>query len=206
MKIAVFLNEENKTIHCNEAGIVNIYTKDKGEWIVVRKIPLDISNIDDANIIRKEFINMVESLGECEVFVGAEVLGFFYSILESRGINVWGIEGSPEEFLEVVLQNEEYNKAKSIKAEKPIEKIPVPTLAGKVGSYYIDLRPIMKNNEKINSKDVLVPFLNANKFEDLTVECDHVPPWFEKELKILNLESSVECINDNLFKVKIYHV
>ncbi|ELP57813.1 Fe-only nitrogenase accessory AnfO family protein [Clostridium pasteurianum] len=38
----------------------------------------------------------------------------------------------------------------------------------------------MKNNEKINSKDILVPFLNANKFEDLTVECDHVPPWFEK--------------------------
>lgn len=206
MKIAVFLNKYNKTIHCNESGTVSIYTKDNGKWIVIGKIPFDISNTDDANTIRKEFVDMVESLGQCDVFVGAEVLGFFYSILESRGISVWGIEGSPEEFLEVVLQNEEYNKAKNMKVEKKSEDIPKPTVMGKVGSYYIDLRPIMKDNEKINSKDVLVPFLNANKFDDLTVECEHVPPWFEKELKILNLESSVECVNDNLFRVKIYHV
>ncbi|MDF2504449.1 Fe-only nitrogenase accessory protein AnfO [Clostridium sp.] len=204
LEIAVFLNEDNKTIPCNVSGIVNVYIKDREQWNITKRISFDISNADDGNIIRKKFIYMVESLDKCKVFVAADVRGIFYSILESRGFNVWGIEGAPENFLEYVLKKEEQDSIEEISIEN--QEILTPVETGKQGNYYIDLRSIMKSNEKIHSRDILLPFLCENNFNELEVDCSHVPPWFKYELKNLNLYSSVEYINEDLFKVRIYHM
>jgi Iron only nitrogenase protein AnfO (AnfO_nitrog). len=45
MKIAVFLDNNNKTISFDEAGVVKIYSKDKEEWNVIKEIPFSIINL-----------------------------------------------------------------------------------------------------------------------------------------------------------------
>lgn len=200
MEIAVFLNEDGETIRCNESGIVNVYIKDKEQWKVIKKIPLDVSNISDRGIMCKKFISMAESLTKCKVFIAAEVKGIFYTILDSRGFNIWSIEGVPEDFLEYILKREEEEHIEEIS----IEEAPVPLETKKAGNYYIDLRPVMES-EKISSKKVLLPFLRKAVFNELEVECSHVPPWFGYELNNLNLDSSTEFISEDSVKVRIYH-
>lgn len=200
MEIAVFLNEDGKTIRCNESGVVNIYIKDRERWKIIKKVPLDISNINDTGIMCKKFIAMAESLSKCKIFIAAEVKEIFYTILDGRGFNIWSIQGAPEDFLEYVLKREEEEHIEEIS----IEEAPIPVETEKLGNYYIDLRPVMES-EKISSKKVLLPFLRNATFNELEVDCSHVPPWFGYELENLKLDSEVESISEGAVKVRIYH-
>lgn len=86
------------------------------------------------------------------------------------------------------------------------EIIPRPIKNGDDGSYYIDLRIITENNEKVTSKQVLLPFFYNTIFEELELTCDHIPPWFDVELKQLNLKYNSEPMDEVGFKVKVYPI
>ncbi|KZL91364.1 Fe-only nitrogenase accessory AnfO family protein [Clostridium magnum] len=86
------------------------------------------------------------------------------------------------------------------------ETILKPIKNGDDGSYYIDLRIITENNEKITSKQVLLPFFHNTVFKELEITCDHIPPWFGMELKQLNLQFYSEPIEETGFKVKVYPI
>jgi hypothetical protein len=61
----------------------------------------------------------------------------------------------------------------------------------------------MESSQRITSKQVLLPFLNNNNFNELEIDCSHVPHWFDKEFKRLNLKSEAETICGGV-KVKVY--
>lgn len=84
------------------------------------------------------------------------------------------------------------------------EIIPKPIKNGDDGNYYIDLRMIMDNNEKVTSKQVLLPFFHNTIFKELEMTCDHIPPWFDAEFKKLNLQAYIEPISEGGFKIKVY--
>ncbi|MEL7596804.1 MAG: Fe-only nitrogenase accessory AnfO family protein, partial [Clostridiaceae bacterium] len=63
---------------------------------------------------------------------------------------------------------------------------------------------ILESNEKVTSKQILLPFFNNISFNELEIICGHIPPWFDKELKNLNLKFSTESISKDKFKVRIY--
>lgn len=200
MEIAVFVNDNGKTISFNKSGIVNVYLKQEEKWQVIKKIPFDITNVKDENVICEKVKNMAETLSKCKVFIAAEVKGLFYTILDCMEFDIWTIDGMPDEFLEFVFRREQEEKIEKIS----IEEAPVPVENGQSGHYYIDLRMVMEGNEKVSSKQVLLPFFQNVKFDELEIYCTHVPRWFEDKFKNLNLQFSAEFISTGLVKIKVY--
>lgn len=82
--------------------------------------------------------------------------------------------------------------------------VPKPIKSGDNGKYYIDLRIITENNEKVSSKQVLLPFFHDTVFKELELTCDHIPPWFDVEFKKLNLKFYSEPMDGVGFRVKVY--
>jgi len=57
------------------------------------------------------------------------------------------------------------------------------------GHYRIDLAKVLKDDPGLNSKDILIPFLEEAAFQKLEILCDHVPRWFDQTLVQLNLKA-----------------
>lgn len=206
MKIAVFLDNNNKTISFDEAGMVKIYSKEKEEWNVIKEIPFSIINLSSTKEIRESVINMIKDLGECKVFAATEVRGISFTILDGMGFNSYEVEGKPDDFLEHIFQSELEEKSNEFNEhnESDTKPIPMPLEGEEKGKYHIDLKIILQNNKKVTSKQILLPFLNNTNFNELEIICGHVPPWFDKEFKKLNLKSDVESIREDHFVVKVY--
>lgn len=200
MEIAVFLNSNGETISFNETGVVKVYLKDKEEWKVIKEIVFGIDNLTTSKEIREKLTAMAQALGECKVFVATEIKGLPFTVLDGMGFNIWKVKGTPEKFLEHVLESEEEEKLNKLKGQV----IPTPVQQGDKGNYYIDLKAIMESNEKVTSKQMLLPFLNNESFNELEIVCGHIPPWFEGEFKKLNLKSHIEKINEGEFNVKVH--
>lgn len=69
--------------------------------------------------------------------------------------------------------------------------LPVPQAMGN-GCYRINLAEILANDNGLNSKQVLVPFMAGVRFTQLEVLCDHPPRWFARELYKLDLAVASE--------------
>ena len=72
--------------------------------------------------------------------------------------------------------------------------IPAPQSVGD-GCYRINLANILANDTSLNSKQVLVPFMEGVTFKQLEVLCDHPPRWFARELYKLDLTVASEQPN-----------
>lgn len=200
MEIAVLVNNNGKTISFNETGVLNVYSKEE-HWQVIKKIPFNITAINNEDEICEMVKNVGKALGECRVIIASEIKGIFYTILDCMGFDIWTIKGSPDDFLEYVLKREQEEKIEEISREKaptPVEK------TGECGRYCIDLRTVMEGNEKVSSKQVLLPFFKGKEFKELEIYCTHVPRWFESRFEDLKLRFYAEFISDGLVKIKVY--
>jgi len=201
MQIGVFLGTNNKTIAFNQSGVIKVYLKDGEEWKVIKEVILEINDSMTWETIRKNINDMAAELGECRIFVASQVKGIPYVVLEYMGFNIWNVEGTQEAVLDIVFKDYEVEK---LNKEK-LETIPTPMKTGKVGNYFIDVKMEMLNNSNLNTKQMLLPFIHNNTFNELEIICGHVPPWFEGEFNKLNLKSEIEKMNEGTIRVKVYH-
>jgi Fe-only nitrogenase accessory protein AnfO len=202
MEIAVFQDISGKTQSFLEPGIIKVYSRHLGKWTVTKEILFRIDIIGGLKAIRDIIINMTEELGDCKVFVGRDIKGMVYNVLDGMGFNTWELEGEPLEFLEFVYEKEE-EEAKANDLESKDYKEPQIMLL-KDGTYFLDLKKIQENDVNITSKGILLPFLNATVFYQLEIICKHVPHWFEVEFKRLNLKMKDKIIGQNEIKVVVY--
>lgn len=200
MEIAVFLGNDGKTKPFNQSGVTKLYLKEESGWKIIKEIIFEINDLMSTQTIRDNIKHMAETLGECKVFVAGDIKGLPYTILDTMGFNLLKADGVPEDFLELVLNGE---KERELKKQRD-EIIPTPLINGKEGYYFIDIQVEMEDNEKLNSKQLIMPFINNNDFVELEIICTHVPPWFDGEFRKLNLSSDIEKINDGTMRVKVY--
>jgi len=202
MEIAVFQDNSGKTQSFLEPGIIKVYSKDMGEWIVTKEIIFTIDNIVGLKAVRESIIKMAEELGECKVVVGSEIKGIVYNVLDGMGFNTWELEGQLSELLEYVFEKEEEEAKESALESKTSTSPQIKQL--KDGTYFLDLKSIQENDVNITSKGILVPFLNTTAFYQLEIICKHIPHWFEPEFKKLNLKMLSQSIKQNEIKVTVY--
>lgn len=198
----MFLNHKGETATFNENGIVRVYLKDEKKWKVINELPFEINQLKSLKEIREAIMKMADGLNKCRVFVAANMIGIPYTILESMGFNLWNIEGTPSEFLDHVLENEEQEIVN--KLNKSNKTIPMPIKNDENGNYHIDLKIILESNEMVTSKQILLPFFNNTKFKELQIRCGHVPKWFEGEFRKLGFTWNIENINKNELNIKVY--
>lgn len=202
MEIAVFQDISGKTQSFLEPGIIKVYSRHLGKWTVTKEMIFRIDNIGGLKAIRENIINMADTLGDCKVFVGRDIKGMAYNVLDGMGFNTWELEGAPLEFLDFVYEKEE-EEAKADDLEATVSNSP-QIIQLKDGTYFLDLKKIQENDVNITSKGILIPFLNSTLFYQLEIICKHIPHWFEVEFKKLNLKMESESISQNEIKVIIY--
>jgi len=202
MEIAVFQDISGKTQSFLEPGIIKVYSRQLGKWTVTKEMIFRIDNIGGLKAIRENIINMADTLGDCKVFVGRDIKGMAYNVLDGMGFNTWELEGAPLEFLDFVYEKEE-EEAKADDLEATVSNSP-QIIQLKDGTYFLDLKKIQENDVNITSKGILIPFLNSTLFYQLEIICKHIPHWFEVEFKKLNLKMESESISQNEIKVIIY--
>lgn len=206
MEIAVFQDISGKTQSFLEPGIIKVYSKHMGEWKITKEIIFRIDNIAGLKIIRESIKNMAESLGNCKIFVGREIKGLPYHILDGMGFNTWELEGIPKEFLEFVFEKEKEEEKEQIKSNTSAK---VRNKLSQIeqledGYYFLNLKNVQENSDNITSKGILLPFLRTTSFYQLEIICGHIPHWFQVEFERLNLKMENRAINQNEIKVIVY--
>jgi Fe-only nitrogenase accessory protein AnfO len=74
------------------------------------------------------------------------------------------------------------------------QSIPQPLPVGDVafGQYQFNLAEVLQKNPTLNSREVLIPFLEKRAFQKLEIICDHLPRWFEMKADQLMLQTDYE--------------
>ena len=202
MEIAVFQDINGKTQSFFEPGIIIVYSKTLSEWKITNEIIFRIDNIASLKEVRESIRNMAEALGDCKIFVGRDVKGVTYNVLDGMGFNTWELEGTPKEFLDFVFEKEQEEAEEAAKAKTADQLSLIEEI--KDGNYFLDLKKVQESNVNLTSKGILLPFLNATTFYELKIICGHVPPWFQATFKKLNLESESQSISQNEIIVRVY--
>ncbi|MHC1685411.1 MAG: Fe-only nitrogenase accessory protein AnfO [Clostridiaceae bacterium] len=203
-EIAVFISESGETASMEDSGVVKIFFKDEDKWNVSREKEFFIDHAKGIKGVRSSIDDLIGFLGKCDIFVGGEVTGLLYNILDVHGVSISEMKGKPQEFLDYLLEEDKkYEKLAEVKPEDEVMPYPVRTSAE--GYFSINLKLLSINKPNVTSKQALIPFLNNKDFYELEVICSHVPKWLEAELEKLNLKCEMIEESENQHKVIIYH-
>jgi Fe-only nitrogenase accessory protein AnfO len=202
--ISIFLNKEGYAATPKDEGIIRVYAYDhiNNSWDITKEFEFSLLKSTSIVHLRNTISNMIQRIGDCRIFVAREVVGQLFSVLEANRFNIYEAEGKPEQFLESILasENKEIKKPDEI-SEQNIITYPKETDIS--GNYFIDLKAALSSAPDLSSKKVLLPFLTNRSFRVLEVICDHVPKWFDDELKRQGLNSDVSKLDENSYKVVI---
>ncbi|HWR39633.1 MAG TPA: Fe-only nitrogenase accessory AnfO family protein [Patescibacteria group bacterium] len=177
--IAVFVGDNGQTASPGENGSVQIYRRRQGSWSLHRSRDFQLDPAQGLRENRRQLADLVQFLGDCDVFVGRSVTGIPFFELEKQGASVWECEGAPREFLDDILQQEEARRA----ARQAEVQMPPPVREITPGIFAVSLKEIQEGHHGLTSKQVLLPLLRRPALIRLEIRCGHVPPWLETELE-----------------------
>ncbi|WP_446898114.1 Fe-only nitrogenase accessory protein AnfO [Clostridium sp. LBM24168] len=206
-EIAVLVNDHGEVTSFLEPSVVNIYIMENNHWEIKNRIVFQVDVTADINLIRQRISKMVKLLGECKIFVATEIVGIPYNILERFGINSWEINGKPDEFLNYIIKKESEEEKKLIEESFKHKNGDMQYIVknGEDGKYFIDFIEIQNNNPNITTKKILLPFFKEVDFFELTIRCNHIPGWFQRELYKFNLRADVQKNNMDEIEVIVKH-
>ncbi len=214
MKIAAFVDVEGNTLPFDSNGMIYVFENNNNnmQWQCIGKIPLYINRDMNLADIRKNIHSVAPELIGCKAFIVKRNMGIFNTIFEEElHIRVFSATGSP---LAVIDQVRELVKAEIIKAINKAELCkqqdndtnPVAVGDSTKGCYLINLVKVQEKNESMNSKEILLPFFQNNKFVELEIICLHTPKWIERELTTLNFKVKTEIRKDGLCHAFVYPI
>ena len=175
-EISVFLDKHGNTAKLTECGTISVFARNKEEWHLVSEKDFTLKDIAAMKDLRTKMEELLDLLGDCKIFVGSEITGIPYFLLDKAKCSIWECKGKPFEFLDHILQKEEEALAQK---PQPMNKPSFEELS--IGYYRVNLKDIQENSTQLTTKQVLLPFLRKGEFNTLDIICNHVPRWLEGE-------------------------
>lgn len=208
-EIAMYVNNLGEITNLNKAGFIKIFSKDTDKWNVINEMPFEFQTVKEREDIRLDTLNISEALKSCKVFVATEIPDLIHMMLDGIGVSTWKMEGDQNEILDYVLEKEEEEaeEIKFIRTSKVSDKKQsvFPIEIGSNEHYILNLKELQEGNTGITTKQVLKPFLKDNNFNELILNCSHIPCWLEGELEKLNLSFECSKTGENDYIVIINH-
>lgn len=200
MEIAVYADNNGKTVPFYESGTVSVYTYNGTLWRCVRNISFKASGDDGFKKARDRTMEMVSAFKGCRTLIIKDIKGIALSILNEIGFSIWKFDGEAAGFLNYVREHEIIIETDDRGPNS------VPNAIGDIrdGMYRIDLKKILESDVFVTSKQVLRPFFQKTSFKKLEIICEHVPKWFDKEFGALKLRLKLEESKDGLCHVSVY--
>lgn len=199
-EIATIIGSDGKSSSLTRTGTIIVFRRNQGSWRKEREMSFSADEKDNLTVIRKKMNNLVSFLGGCRIFVANATSGALYFELMKAGCSIFEVSGTPDEFLEDVLAEEE--KEQVNQAAGRTEPFPGPYERAP-GEYVISIKEIQGKIPGITSKQILLDFLKAGKFSLLEITCDHIPPWIEMESEQKGFKIESEKIRVNEVKMKV---
>lgn len=200
MKIAVFVDETGNVLPFSAAGIVDLYSDESGKWMCVNQIPFDLSSASGMNEIRTNIKLLISEFEDCELLVIDSIKGFAKVVLEEFKVGTWQFKGI---FLFHLLDKVREELAKVKKAQEKLHVTPVLVGSEVDGCYEINLSAILDKDCGLNSRDLLIPFIQKTNFHTLTIDCNHTPKWLESAMILMKLSYDVTETEDGLLRIVI---
>jgi Fe-only nitrogenase accessory protein AnfO len=200
MKIAVFVNENGDVLPFIDSGVIEIYSDEKGQWECINQIPFELDLCLSMQEVRLRTSLMVSDFDDCKMLVVEAIRGLPLALIEEEKIGLWKYKGTVSWSLLDTIKE---------KLERVMEEqrssIVAPVAIGKIedGFYEIDLATILDRDHSLNSRSILLPFLQNTAFHKLEIVCKHVPKWLEKTFDALKLQVEVVESSDGLCKAMV---
>lgn len=211
MRIGTFIDKEGNTLPLNASGTIYVYEDNRDSlWTCVEEVPFFINPEMNIQGIRQNSTKVAPHLRGCKALIVDNCVGILNCIFEDElHVRLVMISGDPFPFFDGVKNGIRQCAIKAIerieqeqKESQPLS--PVLVGGGVSGLYRIDLAKVQKENESINSKDILLPFFRKNNFIELEIICDQTPKWIEHELENLNFRMKTEMRRDGFCHAFVY--
>lgn len=183
MRLAAYVNPENIITGLKSKGSVKLYEQGENEWAEIGDFPMDVNEAEDLEDLQSILKGTVAQFENCNILIAEDMTGVMNAILDSVGIKTWRSEGDVYGALGYIASVEEKELLESMAVS------PEPVLKGSEcgGKYHINLVETLKTFPKLNSRDILLPFITRGEFKSLEIICEHTPKWLESDADKLNL-------------------
>lgn len=204
LTIATFLNSTGSTATPDEAGIIKLYSYDATNMQCdeIKEFEFSLLGKSSLKELRTTITDMIEKIDGCKVFVAKEIAGQMYSVLEANKFTIFESDGQPEQFLQSVIEA----LTENVSPQQPPIATEEKKLFEKInchGKYYVNIIDAMNADSSLSSKKILLPFLNKKDFSQLDVVCDHIPKWFDEEIKNLGMTLTTAKTGDSQYTATI---
>lgn len=193
MNIAVLLNDEGVTTSFSNDSFLKIYRKVSINWVVKKEMQISSIEVHKPNEIRSKLKQVKDFLEDCNVIIVKEMKGIYFTYFEGMSFDIWEMEGNPERYLDYVYESEMQERKKNTFQKKPLTPEEI-----KPGFYYINLKEVMSDKNSMTSKQILLPFFQETSFEQIIIDCDHIPRWFQKDLPDMGLNAEAQKFRDGM--------
>lgn len=193
MKIAVVVDSEGKTSTFYDDSIVKVYERENEKWKIKGEMLFHSDKITKPIDVKNNLMQVNNWLGDCKLIVVKELKGTYFTFFEGRYFTIWEMEGDPKGYLDYVYESELLEKKK-----QSIQKKPIAPEETRPGIYYINLKEVMSDKNSLTSKQILIPFFRDTKFDQIIIDCDHIPRWFEKEFPDMKLKAEAQKFRDGM--------
>lgn len=197
-EIATIIGSDGRSTTLTKPGNVIVYRRNQGLWKKEREMDFSPNENETLADLRRRMSDLISFLGDCRIFVANASTGALYFELMKAGFSIFEVSGTPDEFLEDVLAEEE--KEQALKSAEKIQSIPGP-YERTPGEYVVSIKEIQGKIPGITSKQILMDFMKAGKFSSLEIICDHIPPWIEMESEQKGYQIESEKIRVNEVKM-----
>jgi len=200
MNVAILIDKNKRVLPLGSPGNIELYSDSKGFWECIKTMPFELNHAVTIKDIQAGIRQLVDWLEDCNVIVIDGVKGMARGIIGEFRIGIWQFSGSlqPALFDQIRLKLESIEQSKTKNDTEPV-------LIGSAeqACYEIDLSAVLERNAGMNSRDVLIPFLQNTDFRELTVFCNHLPKWFKQILEVLDLDWEIEDLSENKVKATV---
>jgi Fe-only nitrogenase accessory protein AnfO len=198
MEIATYLDSQGRPASFGGNGWLRVFEQTPQGWQAKREVPLTI----DAGMGLTELVGRINhsiaALGECRVALLGDLRGMLRALLEEHGYRTWKSSGALFEQLDNVAMREaelaamEAQEAQTLARAQQGANPDCGSLSAVSERHLkINLAEILQHTPGHASRDVVLPVLREGRFSDLEIECEHLPRWFDSEIKALGLLTEI---------------
>lgn len=199
MRLAAYVNSENIITGLKQAGSVKLYDRDEKDWNEIAYFDMDVNGAEDLEHLQSIIKGTVAQFENCSILIAEDMTGVMNAILDSVGIKTWKSEGNVYDVLDYVAAEEERELLESMAVA------PEPVLQGSecAGKFHINLVETLKTFTKLNSREILLPFMMRGGYKSLEIICEHIPRWLENDAEKLNVTIHSKTLSKNGIRVVV---
>lgn len=200
-KIAAFIDKNGNALPIVSTGAIHIFEIRDAKWLRIDQFPFSIKEGMSIREIRSQINQVADRLHDCIALIVNQSRGLVHSIFEEElHLRIFLATGNP---IAVLFQVKDIIRSQIVQAIERVDQRNQETIVSlatndglMVGCYQLDLIKLAEKKELLDSKEIILSFLQKMNFVELEIICIQKPKWLDEELEQLNFNLYIEYRKD----------